>query len=388
MRGYDAVLKFAVVAGARPNFVKVAPLMEAFKRAKDAQAILVHTGQHYDHVMSAVFFQDLDMPTPDVYLKVGSGTHAEQTAKVLVAFEDYLMNNAVDCVVVVGDVNSTLACALAAAKCHVPLAHVEAGLRSFDRTMPEEVNRVVTDALADYLFTPSKDGDENLAREGAPGARVFQVGNVMIDTLRRYEKAARARSFASRHGLRAGEYILCTLHRPSNVDHEETFRGIVSVIRQLSQKAPVIFPVHPRTQSRMSAFGLQDQIRDNRLLLIDPLGYLDFLSVLADAGLVLTDSGGIQEETTVLGIPCLTLRESTERPVTVTVGTNRVVGTDAGRILESAETALAGNWIKGSIPDGWDGHTAERIVQLLTKEKPSLAGRKQVSDSEQGMPLF
>jgi len=214
--------KFAVVAGARPNFVKVAPLMEAFKKATDVQAILVHTGQHYDHLMSAAFFEDLEMPSPDIYLKAGSGTHAEQTAKVLLAFEDYITHHSVDCVIVVGDVNSTLACALAAAKCRIPVAHVEAGLRSFDRTMPEEVNRVLTDALSDYLFTPSKDGDENLRREGTPSDRVFQVGNIMIDTLRRYEHAARARSLAARHGLKAKEYTLCTLHRPSNVEDRKS----------------------------------------------------------------------------------------------------------------------------------------------------------------------
>ena len=382
------MVKFAVVAGARPNFVKVAPLMAAFKKANNVQAILVHTGQHYDHLMSAAFFQDLEMPSPDIYLKVGSGTHAEQTAKVLLAFEDYLMNNAVACVIVVGDVNSTLACALASSKCHVPLAHVEAGLRSFDRTMPEEVNRVVTDALSDYLFTPSKDGDENLRREGVPDDRVFQVGNIMIDTLRRYEQAARARSLAARHGLKAKAYTLCTLHRPSNVDNEETLRGIVAVIRQLSRELPVVFPVHPRTRARMAAFGLENQIQGKRLLLLDPLGYLDFLSLLADAGLVLTDSGGIQEETTVLGVPCLTLRESTERPVTVTVGTNCVVGTDAKRILEAANKALAGDWPKGSIPDGWDGRTAERIVEILVHEKLSLAGRKHSSVRELKMPVF
>ena len=254
--------------------------------------------------------------------------------------------------------------------------------------MPEEVNRVVTDALSDYLFTPSKDGDENLRREGVPDDRVFQVGNIMIDTLRRYEQAARARSLAARHGLKGKAYTLCTLHRPSNVDNEETLRGIVAVIRQISQEQPVVFPVHPRTRARMTAFGLENQIQGKRLLLLDPLGYLDFLSLLADAGLVLTDSGGIQEETTVLGVPCLTLRESTERPVTVTVGTNCVVGTDAKRILEAANKALAGDWPKGSIPDGWDGRTAERIVEILVHEKLSLAGRKHSSVRELKMPVF
>lgn len=378
--------KFAVVAGARPNFVKVAPLMEAFKKATDVQAILVHTGQHYDHLMSAAFFEDLEMPSPDIYLKAGSGTHAEQTAKVLLAFEDYITHHSVDCVIVVGDVNSTLACALAAAKCRIPVAHVEAGLRSFDRTMPEEVNRVLTDALSDYLFTPSKDGDENLRREGTPSDRVFQVGNIMIDTLRRYEHAARARSLAARHGLKAKEYTLCTLHRPSNVDNEETFRNIVAVIRRLSQKQPIVFPIHPRTRSRINAFGLESQVHDKQLVLLDPLGYLDFLSLLVDAALVITDSGGIQEETTVLGIPCLTLREGTERPVTVTVGTNRVVGTDTQRILEAANRALAGDWVKGGIPDGWDGQTAGRIVNILVSRKLSLAER--ASGSELRMPVF
>jgi UDP-N-acetylglucosamine 2-epimerase (non-hydrolysing) len=370
------MLKFAVVAGARPNFVKVAPLMEAFKKANDVQAILVHTGQHYDHLMSEAFFEDLEMPTPDIYLKVGSGTHAEQTAKVLMAFEDFLTHDSVDCVIVVGDVNSTLACALAAAKCRIPVAHVEAGLRSFDRTMPEEINRIVTDALSDYLFTPSVDGDENLRREGAPSDRVFQVGNIMIDTLRRYERAARARSMASRLGLMPNEYIACTLHRPSNVDDENTFRSIVGVIQELSKERAVVFPVHPRTRARMSAFGLDNQLADERFLAIDPLSYLDFLSLLADAALVLTDSGGIQEETTVLGIPCLTLRESTERPITVTVGTNLVVGTDSIKILDSAKKVLSGNWKQGRIPNGWDGHTASRIVEILVEKKPTQASRQ------------
>ena len=374
------MLRFAVVAGARPNFVKVAPLMEAFKKARDVQAILVHTGQHYDHLMSAAFFEDLEMPTPDIYLKVGSGTHAEQTAKVLMAFEDFLMHDSVDCVIVVGDVNSTLACALAAAKCRIPVAHVEAGLRSFDRTMPEEINRIVTDALSDYLFTPSADGDENLRREGAPNDRVFQVGNIMIDTLRRYERAARARSMAARLGLMPKEYIACTLHRPSNVDDENTFRGIVGVIQELSKERAVVFPVHPRTRARMSAFGLDNQLADKRLLAIDPLGYLDFLSLLADAALVLTDSGGIQEETTVLGIPCLTLRESTERPITVTVGTNLVVGTDSIKILDAARTIFSGNSKQGGIPHGWDGCTARRIVEILIEKQPSQARRQSVAE--------
>ena len=372
-------MRILVVAGARPNFVKVAPVIKALKQTGRAEVALVHTGQHYDYSMSAAFFEELFIPAPDIFLGVGSGNHGEQTARILSAFEEVLLKDPPAAVVVVGDVNSTLACALAAAKCGVPVAHVEAGLRSFDRTMPEEVNRVLTDALADYLFTHSPDADENLRREGAPEERIFRVGNVMIDTLREYVAAARARDVAGRLGLQAGGYAVCTLHRPSNVDDPGTLRTVVEILTELQSECPVVFPMHPRTRTRLETFGLADVLLEQKnLQAIDPLGYLDFIGLMATAALVLTDSGGVQEETTALGIPCLTMRECTERPVTVTLGTNAVVGTDPKRILAAARRVLKRDWPRGILPEGWDGHAAERIAAVLCAERPTVAPRKPI----------
>jgi len=372
-------MRILVVAGARPNFVKVAPVIKALKQTGRSEVVLVHTGQHYDYSMSAAFFEELFIPAPDIFLGVGSGSHGEQTARILSTFEEVLLKDPPAAAAVVGDVNSTLACALAAAKCGVPVAHVEAGLRSFDRTMPEEINRVLTDALADYLFTHSPDADENLRREGAPEERIFLVGNVMIDTLREYEAAARARDVAGRLGLQAGGYAMCTLHRPSNVDDPGTLRTVVEILTELQSECPIVFPMHPRTRTRLETFGLADVLLEQKnLQAIDPLGYLDFIGLMAKAAVVLTDSGGVQEETTALGVPCLTLRESTERPVTVTLGTNAVVGTDPNRILAAARRALNGDWPRGILPEGWDGHTAERIAAVLCAERPTLAPRRPI----------
>lgn len=372
-------MRILVVAGARPNFVKVAPVIKALKQTGRAEVALVHTGQHYDYNMSAAFFEELFIPAPDIFLGVGSGNHGEQTARILSAFEEVLLKDPPAAAAVVGDVNSTLACALAAAKCGVPVAHVEAGLRSFDRTMPEEINRVLTDALADYLFTHSPDADENLRREGVPEDRIFRVGNVMIDTLREYEAAARARDVAGRLGLQAGGYAVCTLHRPSNVDDPGTLRTVVQILTDLQSECPVVFPMHPRTRTRLETFGLADVLVEQKnLQAIDPLGYLDFIGLMATAALVLTDSGGVQEETTALGIPCLTIRECTERPVTVTLGTNVVVGTDPKRILAAARRVLKRDWPRGILPEGWDGHAAERIAAVLCAERPTVAPRRPI----------
>jgi len=372
-------MRILVVAGARPNFVKVAPVIKALKQTGRAEVVLVHTGQHYDYSMSAAFFEELFIPAPDIFLGVGSGSHGEQTARILSTFEEVLLKDPPAAAAVVGDVNSTLACALAAAKCGVPVAHVEAGLRSFDRTMPEEINRVLTDALADYLFTHSPDADENLRREGAPEERIFRVGNVMIDTLREYEAAARARDVAGRLGLQAGGYAVCTLHRPSNVDDPGTLRTVVEILTELQSECPIVFPMHPRTRTRLETFGLADVLLEQKnLQAIDPLGYLDFIGLMATAALVLTDSGGVQEETTALGIPCLTMRECTERPVTVTMGTNTVVGTNPERVMAAARRALKGDWPRGVVPDRWDGHAADRIAAILCAERPTLAPRRPI----------
>jgi UDP-N-acetylglucosamine 2-epimerase (non-hydrolysing) len=362
-----------LAVGARPNFMKAAPLLEALRRA-GCRVRLVHTGQHYDQEMSDVFFRDLGMPAPDVSLGVGSGTHAEQTGQIMVAFETVLLEARPDLVVVVGDVNSTLACALVAAKLGIPLAHVEAGLRSFDRTMPEEVNRVAVDALADLLFTPSPDADENLAREGVPPERIHRVGNIMVDTLLAHLPRARHLGMAARLGLGRRRYGVVTLHRPSNVDEPARLRDVVEALCAIAADVPLAFPAHPRTAQHLRAAGLDRDLAARPALCVLPaLSYLEFLGLLDDAAFAITDSGGVQEETTVLGVPCLTLRNTTERPVTVTVGTNTVVGTDPAALRSHVGRILAGAGKTGGVPAQWDGRTAERIAAVLASYRASEA---------------
>lgn len=360
-------MKILHVVAARPNFMKVAPVMRAIAAAGFAEQILVHTGQHYDASMSDVFFTDLGLRPPDVHLGVGSGTHAEQTGRVMIAFEKVCLERRPDVVLVAGDVNSTLACAIDAAKLGIRCAHLEAGLRSFDMAMPEEVNRILVDRIADVLLTPSSDADENLRREGTAESRIFRVGNVMIDTLLSNLEAARATATPRRLGL-DGRYAVVTLHRPSNVDDAGTLGGILRALETIQRQLPVVFPIHPRTRKQLAAFGLGARVEAMPgLRLCEPLGYLEFLGLTSGASLVLTDSGGLQEETTALGIPCLTLRENTERPVTVTEGTNTVVGTDPARIVREAEAALGGRGKAGRVPALWDGRTSERVAGVLQR---------------------
>jgi UDP-N-acetylglucosamine 2-epimerase (non-hydrolysing) len=358
------MLKIINVVGARPNFMKVAPIVAAMqRREREFTPLVVHTGQHYDAAMSDAFFRDLDLPQPDVYLGVGSGSHAAQTAAVMERFEPVVLQEKPDWVLVVGDVNSTLACALVCVKLGIKVAHVEAGLRSRDRSMPEEINRLLTDQIADLLFTPSADADENLRAEGIPQERIRLVGNVMIDSL--LQHLPRSTGSNIRQELQLNEYVVVTLHRPSNVDDPTNLKRILEAIEQIGDRIPVVFPVHPRTKKMIAESELADRLMDAKgLFLINPLGYLDFLRLYSGARLVLTDSGGIQEETSVLGIPCLTLREHTERPITITMGTNRIVGTDPEKIVAAAFDALNETKKVVSIPL-WDGHTAERIVDAL-----------------------
>jgi len=360
---------FVFVAGARPNFVKIAPILRALAaRNKGPSSTLVHTGQHYDSGMSAVFFQQLGIREPDVHLQVGSGTHGAQTARMMIAFEEYLLSlDALPAgVVVVGDVNSTMAAALVAVKLGIPVAHVEAGLRSFDRSMPEEVNRVVTDAVADLLLVSEPDGLRNLANEGIPSAKIRYVGNVMIDTLVQQLPVARRLETAEGLGIVTGQYALVTLHRPSNVDDADRLADVVAFLERLGATLPVVLPVHPRTEGKLREFDLRARLSSAPgVHLLEPLGYLENLSLMQGARLVVTDSGGIQEETTYLGVPCVTLRPSTERPVTVTQGTNTVVGDDLERAWRTAEEVLAGRYKSGRPVDGWDGRAAERVVDAL-----------------------
>lgn len=355
---------FLIVVGARPNFMKAAPVVAA-ARARGLSCALVHTGQHYDRELSRVFFEELELPAPDVSLGVGSGSHGTQTARIMLAFEPELLRIDPAVVIVVGDVNSTLACALVAIKEHYPVAHVEAGLRCFDPWMPEEINRRLCDHLSTYLFTTSRDGGENLEREGIDPERVSFVGNPMIDTLLRFAEAARARRMPERLGVAPGEYGVVTLHRPQNVDDPNSLHRLFESLSVVATELPVVFPVHPRTRQRLVAAGLDVLAADRRIVLTEPLSYIDFVGLVADARLVLTDSGGVQEETTVLGVPCLTLRESTERPVTVTHGTNRVVGTDPERILAAVASVLRDGVGPTQIPELWDGRAGDRIVAEL-----------------------
>lgn len=356
--------------------MKVAPIVHALNARKElAQAAglslrvsIVHTGQHYDPNMSEVFFRDLGIPAPDRHLDVGSGSHAEQTAKIMVAFEKVLLEDRPDLVVVVGDVNSTVACSLTAKKLGVRVAHVEAGLRSFDMTMPEEINRKLTDAISDLLFVTEESGMRNLQAEGVPEERIYLVGNVMIDTLLRNVVRVGSREFAPSEPVRAfcgtgRRYAVVTLHRPSNVDRKETLAPVWGAISEIAQDVPVLFPVHPRTRGKIEAFGLDGA----GVTMIDPVGYLDMLYSVKGAALVLTDSGGLQEETTALGVPCVTIRDNTERPSTVEVGTNYLAGTRPEAILSAAREILSGNGKKGTVPPLWDGRAAERIVDVLLR---------------------
>jgi len=362
----DEPIRLLAVAGARPNFMKIAPLMSEFaKRASRFEPILVHTGQHYDKSMSDSFFQDLGIPEPDVNLGVGSGSHGEQTAQVLMKIEQLLIKRKPHVVLVVGDVNSTLAAALAAVNLHIPVAHVEAGLRSWDREMPEEINRVLTDSVSHWLFTTEAVAEANLLREGVPAEKIHFVGNVMIDTLLANRKRALALDTVERLGLTPQGYAVLTLHRPSNVDSPDQLRQLFEVLGRLNAKMPVVFPVHPRT-----AKAIEQHIGGAKpdLKMTPPLGYLDFLRLLIDAQMVLTDSGGIQEETTALGVTCLTLRDSTERPVTVSEGTNIIVGTDPAAIEKAIEKLRRSSPPKGRRPALWDGHAATRIVDILERD--------------------
>jgi UDP-N-acetylglucosamine 2-epimerase (non-hydrolysing) len=355
------------VAGARPNFVKIAPIVAELRRRPEAFAsTLIHTGQHYDEKLSRVFFDELGIPRPDVNLEVGSGSHAQQTATIMAAFEPALIACRADLVMVVGDVNSTLACALVAVKLNIPVAHVEAGLRSFDRTMPEEINRLLTDQISDLLFTTEESAERNLRREGVAPSAIHFVGNVMIDTLLAHRERAQALNVAARFSLSPRKYAVMTLHRPSNVDDQRVFERLAGALETISQDVPIIFPVHPRARAVVERSPVvRTLVAEGRLKPIDPLGYLEFIGLVDSSYAVLTDSGGLQEETTILGVPCLTLRENTERPVTTTVGTNRLAGNDPARIIEGWRQITETASRTSAAPPLWDGKAAERLVSVL-----------------------
>jgi UDP-N-acetylglucosamine 2-epimerase (non-hydrolysing) len=364
-------MKILAVVGARPNFIKIAPLIAELSRRPFTNTYLVHTGQHYDQRMSRLFFEQLAIPRPDVDLEVGSGSHAAQTAEVMKRFEPVLLAQRPDLVTVVGDVNSTIACALTAVKIGIPVAHVEAGLRSFDRSMPEEINRVLTDAISQWLFVSEPSGVANLRHEGIPDERIFLVGNVMIDTLLAFRTHSEQSTILCDLGVQGRPYGVLTLHRPANVDDAATFRGLMAAIERLQRELPIVFPVHPRTRA-----GLNGQLTGSlpNLLFTEPLGYLDFLKLLAHARLVLTDSGGIQEETTVLNIPCITLRKNTERPITVEEGTNVLVGNDPEKIAIAGLRVLSAPPRPVKAPFLWDGRAAQRIVDVLVGCHPADKG--------------
>ena len=360
------MIKIICVCGARPNFIKIASLLKAFNEKKKFEILLVHTGQHYDENMSKQFFNELDIPKPDINLEVGSGSHAIQTAEIMKRFEPVVLDFNPDYVMVVGDVNSTIACGLVAVKLGVKLIHIEAGLRSFDRTMPEEINRILTDAISDLLFVSEQSGVENLKNEGIDAKKVHFVGNVMIDTLRANREKAKNSDVLRRVDVTPKHYGLITLHRPQNVDNKESLINIIEAFEEIGKEITLIFPIHPRTRKNIQRMGLQDRVNEMRnLLLLDPLGYLDFLWLMSNASFVMTDSGGIQEETTILGVPCMTLRENTERPVTIEKGTNRLVQSNAEAIIKNFREIKNGNRSEYSVPELWDGKAAERIVKII-----------------------
>lgn len=379
-------MKIISVVGARPNFMKIGPLMDEMKKHRQIESILVHTEQHYDKNMSRLFFDQLALPEPDIYLGVGSGSHAQQTAKIMLEFEKVLIKEKPDLVIVVGDVNSTIACALTASKLQIKVAHVESGLRSFDKSMPEEINRILTDVISDYLFVTEKSGEINLLREGVDKNKIFFVGNVMIDTLLKHREKAKDSPLLLDLGLEKKDergrskrkikpFALVTLHRPGNVDVLDNFIAILEALEEIQKHLKIIYPVHPRTRGNIEKFGLSKRFsflniaesasRDNGIVLLEPLGYLDFINLMSEAELVLTDSGGVQEETTVLHVPCVTLRENTERPVTVTEGTNVIAGTKKENILKAALAVINHAHKKGAIPEKWDGHAAKRIIDIV-----------------------
>jgi len=354
------------IVGARPNFMKIAPIHTQMQQTDSIEPILIHTGQHYDERMSTFFFDDLGMPKPDAFLGVGSGSHAEQTARVMVEFEKVCQKYNPDLVLVVGDVNSTMACSITAKKLWIPVAHVEAGLRSFDREMPEEINRLATDAISDILFVSERNGEINLKNEGVDPDKMHYVGNVMIDSLIHFMEKAEQSTVLKDQNLQENGFVLVTLHRPSNVDNAEQFAKILDAFDTISKEIPIVFPIHPRAQKNLETFGLAEKAAAmNNLLLLPPLGYLDFIQLEKKCRFVITDSGGLQEETTYLGKPCLTVRENTERPITVQIGTNEIVGSDMEKLTRYARKILAGDWKKGEIPKYWDGKTADRIVKIL-----------------------
>lgn len=368
-------MKIILVGGARPNFMKIAPIIWELekrkgKKKKEIKYLFLHTGQHYDEEMSILLLKDLNLPIPDINLGVGSASHAVQTANIMIEFEKVCLREKPSIVIVVGDVNSTIACTLVAVKLGIKTAHIEAGLRSFDRTMPEEINRILTDSISDYLFTTCEDANNNLKKEGIPDEKIFFVGNVMIDSLKRYIKKAENLNLSEIYGLSKSNYAILTLHRPSNVDDKKSLKEILGAIREVSKIIPIFFPVHPRTQNAIIKFGLNSYLtKRHSVICSKPLSYLEFLSLMINTKFILTDSGGIQEETTALHIPCLTLRNNTERPITIKEGTNIVVGSDRNRIINESLKILNGNKNKHSLmPKFWDGKAAGRIVDILVKK--------------------
>ncbi|RKX67590.1 UDP-N-acetylglucosamine 2-epimerase (non-hydrolyzing) [candidate division TA06 bacterium] len=359
--------KIFIIVGARPNFIKVAPLMRILKGNEHFETILVHSGQHYDYFMSKVFFEELDISEPDYYLNVGSGSQGYQTAEIIKSTEELLERERPDLIIVVGDVNTTMASTIAASKLYIKTAHIEAGLRSYDRTMPEEINRIITDSLSDLLFTHSRGANVNLEKEGIDKDKIFFVGNIMIDTIVNNLDRIKNREKYKELGLERGNFILLTMHRPSNVDVKETFMSIVDALDDIGKRIPIVFPIHPRTDKMAKQFGI-DLNEISNMKIIEPISYIDLLSMENDAKCIITDSGGIQEESTFLNIPCFTIRENTERPITAEVGSNTIVGTDKNAIVDNVMRCLDGECKYGEIPELWDGQTAKRIVEVIEHE--------------------